>query len=682
MTIDPITLEVVSEGLISIVREMRATVFRTARSVAIFEARDFSCGLFEAKGQVVAQSEDIGSHVVPLPWSVEAAIDDFGDDINPGDVILMNDPYRGGTHLNDVTIIYPVFVEGRLAFFPAVREHWADVGGAVPGSMSGTAREIYQEGMRIPPVKIVEAGRPNQAALEILFSNMRVRDERVGDYESGLTACRTAERRVEAMVDRYGMATIQAVVDANLNRSEARMRERIASLPNGVYHYEDYLEIYDREGLAPLLLPLRLEIAGDTLTADFTGAAPQAPMPVNSTLAVTTASVIITLKSALDPKQALNHGSFRPVTVTAPEGTIVNVSHPAPAGSHGEIRKRVIATMLGALSRACPELVSADIHRTSFHNLIGGVDARTGREYVHYEWSCGGNGGFLEADGPSAMAAIDWGDLCTVQSTEVLEARYPLEIDWMRLAADSGGPGMHRGGLGMRRLLRLASGDASYSLLSDGANVPPFGVLGGEAGAPVASYAVTAAGKRPFETPGKVGGHQVRAGEAVLLQSAGGGGYGDPLDRPADQVFADVAEGYVSAAIARDVYGLRLDKDDALDDGATAVARQALREARRFVELTDLGDRPAYAERGLSRKRLAFLAADLAAALGIGEDDMVELVPPDGAVLRAWARIDPAASATALPIDAHGAMLLGAQIGDRIRIRKLLAVELGDDDEF
>ena len=171
-TIDPITLEIITEGLISVVREMRATVFRTARSVAIYEARDFSCGLFDATGQVVAQSEDIGSHVVPLPWSVEQSLKELGDSLEPGDAILMNDPYRGGTHLNDVTIIYPVFNNGKLVFFPAVREHWADVGGAVPGSMSGTASEIYQEGIRIPPLKIMERGKINQAVMELLLSNI------------------------------------------------------------------------------------------------------------------------------------------------------------------------------------------------------------------------------------------------------------------------------------------------------------------------------------------------------------------------------------------------------------------------------------------------------------------------------------------------------------------------------
>jgi len=668
--IDPITLEVVTEGLISVVREMRATVFRTARSVAIYEARDFSCGLFDKAGQVVAQSEDIGSHVVPLPWSVEAALADFGNDIQPGDVILMNDPYRGGTHLNDVTIIYPVFLDGRLVFFPAVREHWSDVGGSVPGSMSGTARDIYQEGIRIPPIKIIDAGKPNKAALEILFSNMRVREERVGDFQSGITACRTAERRIGELVRRYGLETLLGCVELNLDRSEARMRARIATLPDGVFFYEDYLETFGENGLEPLLLPLRLEITGDTLKADFTGASRQVAAPVNSTLAVSAASVFITLKSVLDPKQALNQGSFRPVEVIAPLGTIVNVTHPAPAGSHGEIRKRVIACMIGALSRACPELVSGDIHRTSFHNNIGGIDPKTKKEYVHYEWSCGGNGGFLEADGPSAMAAIDWGDLHTVQSSEVLEVRYPLHVEWSRLGTDSGGPGMHSGGLGLRRSLKLVRGEASYSLLADGAVVPPFGVQGGESGATVASYLRRDGKLLPFPTPGKIGGHPIRAGDALLLQSAGGGGYGDPLERDPEVVADDVEEGYVSAETANTIYGVVMTDEGAADAEATAARRAAIRAGRLHLTV-ERSEAPGYAENGPSRRRICRLNPIDAEKLGLVEGAMLELVPATGAALRAWTRIDPGVGAGHLPLDGQGIAILDAPPGSRVQVRRL-----------
>jgi N-methylhydantoinase B len=670
--LDPITLEVVTEGLISVVREMRATVFRTARSVAIWEARDFSCGLFDARGQVVAQSEDIGSHVVPLPWSVEASLRIIGDDLSPGDVIVMNDPYLGGTHLNDVTLIFPVFHDGKLVFFPAVREHWADVGGAVPGSMSGSATEIYQEGIRIPPVKLVEKGVVNAAAMEILMSNMRVRDERLGDFNSGLSACRTAERRIRELIDRYGLDTLLGGVADNLDRSEARMRAQIAKLPDGEYCYEDYLETFGPAPqcrLEPLLLPLRLTVHGDTLTADFTGASVQAPAPVNSTLAVTAASVFIALKSVFDPTQALNQGSFRPVEVIAPLGTIVNVTHPAPAGSHGEIRKRVIATMLGALAQACPELSSADIHRTSFHNLIGGIDPSNGKEFVHYEWSSGGNGAFLEDDGPSAMAAIDWGDLSTVQSTEVMESRFPLSVDWTRQAMDSGGAGRTRGGLGTRRALRLLRGTASYSLLSDGALVPPFGILGGESGSPVGSYTVDDDVLQPFPTPGKVGGHAMIEGDTIVLQRAGGGGYGDPLLRDAQRVLDDVREAYVSVQSASELYGVVI-VDNRIDEQASEQLRAQQRAARHLLQVT-ASTQPAYESIGRGIKRVLRMHPADAGTLAVEEDQMVELLLEGGAPLRAWARLDANVTKGSVPLDEQGQTILKAGAGENIFVRPL-----------
>jgi N-methylhydantoinase B len=669
--IDPITLEVVTEGLISIVREMRATVFRTARSVAIYEAKDFSCGLFNWDSQVVAQSEDIGSHVVPLPWSVQAAMAEFGEDLAPDDVILMNDPYRGGTHLNDVTIIYPVFEHGRLILFPAVREHWADVGGMVPGSLSGLATEIYQEGMRIPPIKIVERGRINKAAMDLILSNMRVPDERLGDFHAGMSACKTAERRIREIVGRYGLDTLQECIRLNLDRSEARMREKLASLPDGEWYFEDYLETFP-DGFEPLLLPLRLTIHGERMTADFTGASPQVSTPVNSTLAVTAASVFITVKSVLDPDAPLNNGSFRPIEVIAPEGTIVNVKPHAPAGSHGEIRKRVIAVMVGALAQVVPDLVAGDLFRTSFHNLVGGIHPRTGRQFVHYEWASGGNGAFAEDDGPNAMATIDWGDLNTVQPTEVLESRFPLVIDASFMATNSGGDGRRRGGLAMRRSLRLVGPEATYSVLGDGAIVPAFGVLGARSGIPVSSHIERRGDSLPFATPGKVSGFRMVREDVVVLQSAGGGGYGEPLDREVERVLVDVREGYITEERARTVYGVVLGgTNDGLtvDRAATAALRESIRRARILltVAATDVEQ---YVPGGVSKRRVCRLNAADAARVRVATGDLVELV---GArvPLRAWVMVDAAVVPGEVPLDTRARQVLAAGTGERLEVRRM-----------
>jgi len=668
-TLDPITLEVLIEALIATVREMRATVCRTASSVAIYDAKDFSCGLFAPDSQVIAQSEDIGSHVVPLPWSVRAAIEKMGATLAPGDAILINDPYSGGTHLNDVTIIYPVFRDGRLIFFPAVRAHWADVGGMVPGSMSGKATEIYQEGIRIPPLKILEGGRANEAALDLLLANMRVPDERLGDFQAGLAACRVAEKRIAEICARYGVDTLLEAVRLDLDRAEVRMRGSIAALPDGTYHFEDYLETFMGGRFEPLLLPLALTVHGERMIADFTGASPQVPFPVNSTAAVSSAGVFIAVKSIFDPRAPLNQGSFRPIEVVAPPGTIVNVQRPAPAGSHGEIRKRVIATMVGALAQVVPERIAGDLCRTSFHNLIGGWDARSGREWVHYEWSAGGNGGFAEEDGPSAMGPIDWGDLATVQSTEVIETRMPLLVESSRLTVDSGGAGRSRGGLAMTRALRVLAAGTRYSLLSDGAVVPAFGVLGGLAGVPVGAWIERQGAASCFDTPGKVAGHLIEAGSTLMVRSAGGGGYGDPLQRDPERVALDVREGYVSAEAARLIYGVVIGADGGIELAATQKARERLRAVR--FRLTAVLDGDVFEPGSVSRRRVCRLNPSDARAAGIGEDAGVELDVARAAPLRAWARLDWSVAQGTLPIDARGLSILKAAAGELVHLRAI-----------
>jgi N-methylhydantoinase B len=671
VVIDPITLEVLSQALISTVREMRATVCRTASSVAIYDAKDFSCGLFAPDSQVVAQSEDIGSHVVPLPWSVRSAMEKLGPGLAPGDVILVNDPYSGGTHLNDVTVIYPIFKDGRLIFFPAVRAHWADVGGMVPGSMSGKATDIYQEGIRIPPIKIIEGGKTNEAALELMMSNMRVPEERLGDLNASFASCRVAEKRILEICDRYGIDQLMEAVRLDMDRAEARMRASIDRLPNGTYYYEDYLETFMGGKFEPLLLPLALTIRDDRMIADFTGASTQVPFPVNSTAAVSAASVFIAVKSVFDPAAPLNQGSFRPIDVITPPGTIVNVQRPAPAGSHGEIRKRVIATMIGALSQVAPTQVAGDLCRTSFHNLLGGFDTRAKREWVHYEWSAGGNGAFAEDDGPSVMAPIDWGDLVTVQSTEVMELRMPLLVESSRLAIDSGGAGRTRGGLAMQRGLRVLAPEARYSLLADGAVVPAFGVLGGMSGFPVGAWIDRDGEIEDFDSPGKISGHHVEERAMVMIRSAGGGGYGDPLERDPERVAVDVEEGYVSEQAARQLYGVVLRPDGSADAAASDRARQRLRGLRFHIATVAAVD--SFEAGAVSRRRVIKLNPRDAAAIGVTEDELIEMDASVAASLRGWVRIDSNVPKGCLPIDERACAIMKIKVGDKVELRRILS---------
>ena len=667
--VDPITLEVVCEGLIAIVREMRATVIRASYSPVIWDMDDFSCALFDPQGQMVAQSEDHPGHVLPMPWSVRCAMEDFTGDLRPGDVILLNDSYRGGTHLNDVTMLYPLFDEGELLIFPAVRAHWSDVGGATPGSYSGLSTNIYQEGVRIPPIKIVEEGKLNRAAMALLLNNMRLPEDRLGDFNASLGACKVAEGRIRKLLQKYGRKTVFDCIALNLDRSERRLRQKIAALPDGEYVYEDYLEFYPEGRFDPVLMRLTLTVKGDEITADFAGSNPQVPGVVNSTLATTGAGVLVAVKAVLDPEGAINHGTFRPITLKAPEASIVDVKLDAPAGAHGEVRKRAVSVMLGALAQVVPDLVSGDLCGTSFPNAIGGWDERRQHSYVYYEAPAGGNGGFRDGDGSNAWGNIDFGNVRTIQTAESLENGMPLLVTRSELRRDSGGEGRRRGGLGMRREVKLLHGEARYSALSDRAVIPPFGVGGAGHAAPVKVSVLRGDRELEFDTPGKVTGYPIRAGDVVVMQSAGGGGFGDPLAREPERVRADVTAGYVSTERARDGYGVVLTADGAVDEGATQARRTALRAMRRRLPVR-ADERDPY-EGGRGKHRVLRLAPGLARSLGVETGDLVELLGRHPAPLRAWVRVDASLADGEIGLDAFARRVLGVEPGGTVGLAPL-----------
>ncbi len=669
-SIDPITLEVVCEGLVAIVREMRANIVRASYSSAIYEFDDFSCALFGPDGQMVAQSWDHPGHVLPLPWGVRCAFDDFRDDIHPGDVFLLNDPYRGGTHLNDVTLLWPVFDEtGALMIFPAVRAHWVDVGGMVPGSYSGLSTNIYQEGVRIPPIKIFERGKINRSAFALLMANMRVPQEREGDLNASLGACRVAEDRIRRLIAKYGAQTVNDAVATHLDRTERRLREKIRELPDGDYYYEDYLEFFNAGKLDPVLARLKLTVAGDQIIADFEGTNPQVPGVVNSSLAVAGAGVFVAVKSILDPDGAVNEGAFRPITLKAPPASIFNVANDAPAGAHGEVRKRAVSVSLGALAQIIPDKVSGDLCGSSFPNAIGGWNRRRDRQYVYYEAPAGGNGGLNDADGASAFVNVDFGNLPSIHNVESIENEMPLLVEGCALRQDGGGPGQFRGGVGMIRRIRLLDAEGQYSVLSDRAVIPPWGVMFGEPGKPYQLALERAGEKLGFDTPGKVSGHPILRDDVVVLQSSGGGGYGDPLTRDPMLVRSDVERGYVSREAARDAYGVIIDDSGEVDTAATSSSRDRLARARQSIAIRAEDTSEPYVGHKGRRRVLALDPAD-AKRLGVAHDDLVELYGANPAPLRAWIRIAPGTSGV-IPMDLFGRRVLGASEGDSVLIRRV-----------
>jgi N-methylhydantoinase B len=629
---DPITVEVVREALSSIVREMRVNLVRTSYSSIIYEGEDFSCVLMNANAEIVAMSagQDHPLHIVPIGWSMQAVREKFGDDINPGDVFLHNDPYTGGTHLNDIAMIYPLFVDRELVLFPVIRAHWADVGGMTSGSISGAVTEIYQEGVRIPPIKVYERGRLAQAVLDVLFANMRIPGDRAGDFRAMVGTCRKAAERVQTLIARYGLPTLKACITELLDRAESRMRQRIGELPEGTYAYEAYLE-GGRDRLEPLIVRAAVTIAGHTITVDLAGTAPQTAGPTNVGPAMAPTGAFTILKSFLDPGGDINSGAFRPLTVITPEGTIVNARPPAPCGGMVEVKCCVESAVMGALAQAIKGRVTGDLKGGGNHAYLGGVDPRTAEPYVFYEYPAAGTGAWDGGDGNNTVRAFTESDMTTLQPIEAVEQKYPLRIERTVLREDSGGDGRWRGGLGLSRELTLLGPEARFSVLSEKNVLPPYGVCGGMAGAPNRFFVIRdGQDVEPSPLPGKVSGFPVRRGDRIVLQSSGGGGYGDPLDRDPGAVANDVREGLISRRKAELAYGVVFNGTQ-VDEEATRRRREDIGRVRPRVTLRALPG-PPYRD----GRRVCHLSAGVVKKLGVQNGDVVEFVDPIGAPFRAW----------------------------------------------
>jgi N-methylhydantoinase B len=677
--IDPITLEVLREAFVSIVREMRVTLVRTAYSSILYEGEDFSCVLMDGQAQIVAMSrgQDHPLHIVPVGWSMKAVREKFGDDIHPGDLFLHNEPYTGGTHLNDVALIQPLFApDGELFVFPVVRAHWGDVGGMSPGSLSGRATEIFQEGVRIPPIKIAERGRMNEAALELLFANMRGPRERRGDFQAMLGTCGKAAERVEALSARYGAATVRAAVAELMDRAEGRMRRAIGALRDGEYVYEAHLEA-GTERLEPLTVRAKVTVAGETITVDLAGTSPQTAGPTNVGPAMAPTGAFTIVKSFLDPGADVNSGAFRPLTVVTPPGTIVNAEPPAPCGGMVEVKYCVESAVMGALAQALDGKVAGDLKGGGNHCYVGGPHPRTGETFIFYEYPAGGTGAFEGGDGSNTVRAWTESDMTTLQPIEAVEQLYPVRIERTALRDDSGGAGRWRGGLGLTREVRIDTAGAQLSVLAEKAVLPPFGVCGGGPGA-TNRFWVRRDGRRiaPSALPGKVSGFALEPGDVLMMESSGGGGFGDPLERDPANVVADLAEGYVTPEAAGAVYGVVL-RGGAVDEAATAGRRATLRAARRRVRVV--------AAPGLDagRGREIRLSAEGARRLGVAPGAVVELVNPRGAPLRAWvASVDAASTDASVPVVELAPIalrMLAVTDGAEVEVRAIHSGRLGGE---
>jgi N-methylhydantoinase B len=526
---DPVQLEILKNLFHSIAEEMGAVLRRSAFSPNIKERRDYSCSIFDAKTQAIAMGDHMPVHLGSMPASVQWAVREL--DLGPGDAALLNDPYAGGTHLPDLTVVMPVYVarhRGRgPAFYVANRAHHADVGGASAGSM-GLAREIFQEGLRIPPVKILQGGRLNPGVLAMLFANTRSPCEREGDLTAQIAACRTGERRILQSVAKYGLAKVLSYCGHLLEYSYRMMRALLREIPDGTYRALDYL---DDDGISPQPVPIRvaIRIAGARAQVDFTGSAPQCQGSVNAVRAIAESAVMYVFRCLLDDQVPATSGLLRPFEIVAPEGTVVNARLPAAvAGGNVETSQRIVDTLLRALAKAIPGRIPAASQGTMNNFTFGGVDSRPGhggQAFAYYETIAGGMGARPTRDGVSAIHTHMTNSLNT--PVEVLEHTYPVRVQRYAIRRGSGGEGRYKGGDGITREVELLV-DAQVALLSDRRKIGPYGLRGGGAGQPGENaFRPGSAGKRT-KLSSKCS-FYAASGSLICIETPGGGGWGKGL---------------------------------------------------------------------------------------------------------------------------------------------------------
>ena len=531
MRTDPIELEIFKNIYHSIAEEMGAALRRTAFSPNIKERRDYSCAIFDSNGEVIAMGDHMPVHLGSMPMSVRAAITSLP--LGPGDVVMLNDPFRGGTHLPDITLVAPVYVlrerRSRPDFYVASRAHHADVGGTYPGSM-GLCREIYQEGLRIPPVRIVRSGTVDVDVLALLLNNVRTPNEREGDLGAQIAACHTGAQRLREVCERYGLARARSAARELLTYSEQMMRAFLAQVPKGTYRAEDFM---DSDGISdrPVKIAVAVKVHGHrgrvprshAVTVDFTGSDPQVQGSINAVEAITYSACFYVFRCLLADDVPATSGLMRPIRVVAPAGTIVNARPPAAvAGGNVETSQRVVDVLLRALAQAVPERIPAAASGTMNNLTIGGMDPRTGEPFAYYETVAGGMGARPTKAGVSGVHTHMTNSLNT--PAEALEYSYPLRVRQYSLRTGSGGGGRHRGGNGIVREIEVLA-DAEVTLLADRRTRGPWGLSGGADGLPGNASVIRRDG-RVEKLPGKSHVRLVK-GERIRVETPGGGGWGN-----------------------------------------------------------------------------------------------------------------------------------------------------------
>ncbi|NQU15020.1 MAG: hydantoinase B/oxoprolinase family protein [Desulfobacteraceae bacterium] len=551
--IDPITLGVVWGGVRSVAEEMGATLKKTAYSLAVREAEDFSVGLFDEKGRLIAQGDFSPGHLGSMPFVVKHVISEYPpEEMKPGDVIILNDSYLGSGHYPDCFCVAPIFHQNKLVAFAVNCAHHVDVGGGAPGSQAvENVNDVFQEGIRILPVKLVKEGEIQEDVLKLITGNVRVPDVVKGDLMAQANANRVGERRLSSLIETYGLGVVKDCMDVIISRSEEAIRAAIEKIPDGSYTFTDYFDDSGRD-TSPIKVHVTVEVKGSDIIIDFSGSSPQTRSALNSVLNYTYAYCFFAIKCLTDPYIPQNEGCIRPIKVVAPEGSFFNPRFPTAVGGRAIVNQRLFEVVMGALSQAIPDKVITAASHWANPNF-GGFNSRTGKHFVCYEIVVGGFGARSNKDGCEAMvSAFNISNI----PVEVFETNYPLRIERFEIVQDSAGSGQYRGGCAIRRDVRVLENDIQFSNLTDRQRYPPFGLFGGKAGSTGITILNPGSNEQVLHSKGC---YELKSGDLVSQILAGAGGYGDPFERDAKAVHLDVISQYVSVEEAREKYGVVVD---------------------------------------------------------------------------------------------------------------------------
>lgn len=570
--IDAITREIIQNALASAADEMAMALYRTAYSTIIRDCLDYSTSLCNADGEMIAQGVTTPLHLGSVPFAMETLFKKFGDNIEAGDVFILNDPFDGGMHIPDIFIVKPIFWKGQCIAFAVSTAHHLDVGGRLPGSSACDNTEIFHDDLRIPWLKLYRRGEPDEVIFTLLRANVRVPQMTIGDVRAQLAACHIGERAIHGLIQRYGPENFTAYAADLIDYTEHLVRAEIASWPDGSHTFTDYMDS-DGVGGPPVRIKVTVTVEGDTLTADFTGTDPQVRGAINCTLSFTVSAVAMCVRSMLQAEIPNTAGMFKPLKIIAPEGTVVNAIMPAASSMRGVTGFRLVDTVFGALAGLLPDRVPAAGEGGNTLVIIGG-QRENKAPYVYYELLSGTWGARPDRDGNDGLC--NPANVASNIPIEQAECEYPVHIACYGLVRDSGGTGKFRGGLAIEREWRLLSGEAHLAIRSDRRDHLPYGLRGGKTGTPSINILYHADSKEVLPTMIST---TMKAGERIYHRQAGGGGWGDLLLRSPAAVAHDVKNDKVSLKAAQDEYGVVLDELTLeVDEEATAALRQQMRD--------------------------------------------------------------------------------------------------------